>query len=207
MKVRLLITLAILTLAASLWAGETKRQTIVIRDGKLIESHGIDMDDGLLGGKRPFLGVSLMTMNPELREHFGGTKDSGVMIESVESGSPADKAGLRVGDLILSVDGKDVDNAWDLRSALREKKDGDTVRIELVRNRARQTVVATLVEREFPETRIRMGNLDNLSRELGERFSSPEWRARLMRTQNCDELQTKLKELETRMKDLEKKLK
>ena len=206
MKKRLLIILAILTIAITASA-QTKRQTIVIKDGKLIDAHGIDMDEFLLGGKRPFLGVSLLTMNPELREYFGGTKDSGVMIESLEEGSPADKAGLRVGDLILSLDGKGVDNAWDFRSTLREKKEGDTGRIEFVRKGARQTATATLVEREFPQGRMRLGNLDNLSRELSERFNSPEWRARVEGMQNCDELQAKLKEIEARMKDLEKKLK
>jgi predicted metalloprotease with PDZ domain len=204
MKTRLIISITLLIAATSAFA-QAKTRTIVVKDGKVIESSGNLGFDDLLAGKRAFLGVNLTDLSSELREYFGAPKDSGVLIASVEDNSPAEKAGLRVGDIVVAVDGKDIDSTWDLRTALRDKKDGDTARIEVLRGRNRQTLVATLVEREFGP-RIRVGNLTDLGARLGETFNSPEWHARVERLQNCDELQAKIKELEARMRDLEKKL-
>lgn len=206
MKTRLTLTLFILAALASSLFAEPRRQTIVIRDGKLIDGKGIVELDGLLAGKRAFLGVTLTDITPGLREYFGAPKDSGILIGDIEDGSPADKAGVRVGDIIIAIDGKDVESSWDLRKALQDKKDGDSVRIEVIRGRARQTIVATVVERDFPGGRIRVGDLGDLGARLGETFSGPEWRARVERLQNCDELQDKLRTLETRLKELERKL-
>jgi membrane-associated protease RseP (regulator of RpoE activity) len=171
-----------------------------VRDGKVItdpvELRGFD--SVLFGGPRAFLGVSLTNLSPELREHFGAPKDAGVIVESIQKDSPAEKAGVRVGDIVLSVDGDDVASSSDLRKALVEKKDGDSVRIEVLRGRARQTLVATVKHREAP----RLLALDELQGVVG----SPEFRARIERLGNCGELQTRIKDLETRLKDLEKKL-
>lgn len=206
MKTRITFTLLILAAITSSLFAEPRRQTIVIRDGKVIEGKGLAELDGLLAGKRAFLGVSLTDLSPELREHFGAPKDSGVLVGNIEDGSPAEKAGVRVGDIIVAVDGKDVESSWDLRKALQGKKDGDTARIEVVRGRGRQSLVATVVERDFPGSLIRVGDLGDLGARLGETFSGPEWRARVERLQNCDELQDKLRALETRLKELERKL-
>jgi hypothetical protein len=149
--------------------------------------------------------VSLIDLTSELREHFGGSRDSGVIVGSIEKDSPAEKAGLRVGDIVVAVDGNEIDSSWDLRRALADKKEGETVRIDYVRGRARATAVATLVEREG--LLVAGADFEGLGRTLGRTFAAPEWRARVERMQDCDELQTKLKELEARMKDLEKKLK
>ncbi|HYC93024.1 MAG TPA: PDZ domain-containing protein [Thermoanaerobaculia bacterium] len=175
-----------------------RTNTVVVRDGKVVSgTDGRYIVETLFS--RAFIGVSLTNLSPELREHFGAPKDAGVMVESVQDDSPADKAGLRVGDIVLSVDGKDVKSSADLRMALRDKKEGDSVRIDLLRGRARQTVVATVKERENP----RLLQLEDLPTMVG----SPEFRARIERLGgNCDELQTRIKELETRLKDLERKL-
>lgn len=177
-------------------------RTLVIKDGKVItdESDGLPMGaDVLLGGPRAFIGVSLMNLSPELRDHFGAPDESGVMVESVQDDSPAEKAGVKVGDIIVAVDGKDVKWSGDLRTALKEKKEGDSVRLEVLRGRARQTIVAAVKEREAP----RVMKLDELPGLMG----SPEWRARIERFGgDCGDLQTRIKELETRLKDLEKKL-
>ena len=200
MKKTILLTLT-LALTASVFAQTPKHRTLVVRDGKVIHSENAEGLEGLLmGGPRAYLGVSLNNLTPELSEHFGGPKQPGVIVESVADDSPADKAGLRVGDIILSIDGKDVKTATDLRSGLREKKNGDTVRLDVQRGRGRQTIVASVKERETP----RLLQLD----ELPGLVDNPEFRARIARMGgDCGELQTRIKELETRLKDLEKKLK
>jgi len=85
-------------------------------------------------GDRPKLGVELVETTPELREHLGGSDDAGVLVGKVLSGTPAQKAGVRVGDLIVSVDGDRVSDAGALIEALSDK-DGKTISLELVRDR------------------------------------------------------------------------
>jgi len=200
MKKTLFILIALLVATTSLVAEEGKqRTTIVVRDGKLLD---IDGEEFLLGGKRAFLGVATTDLTPQLREHFGADKDAGVLVGSVEAGSPADKAGVKIGDILVSVDGKDIDSLSDIRRALREKKEGDSVRIEVIRGKNRQTLVATVVEKEFELPRfMRNFNPDEFQKGLPQ-----DWNARVFAMPNCAELQAHIKELETRMKDLEKKL-
>ena len=198
---KIILTTLTLILTASLFAETpvTKSRTLVVRDGKVIHSENAEGLEGLLlGGPRAYLGVSLNNLTPELSEHFGGPKESGVIVESVADNSPADKAGIRVGDIIVSIDGKDVKSAVDIRTGLRGKKSGDTVRVEIQRGRGRQTIVATVAERETP----RVLQLD----ELPGLINTPEFRARVARLGDCGDLQTRIKELESRLKDLEKKL-
>jgi membrane-associated protease RseP (regulator of RpoE activity) len=206
MKLNRLITIALLLSATAAFAQTPVRRTIVVKDGKVVSSSEGDtveafrFDSELFGGKRAHLGVSLVDLSKELRDHFGAPKEAGLLIGSVEDNSPADKAGIKTGDIIISLDGKDVESSSELRRALREKKEGDTVRIEVLRGRARQTFVATVVEREGPRIAF--------PRELEglRRFEGPEWKGRIESLGDCATLQTRIKELETRLKDLEKKL-
>ncbi len=201
---RLITTALAFVLAAAALADQPVRRTttntVVIRDGKVITSNGDNrfLVESLIGS-RAFLGVSLMNLSPDLREHFGAPKDAGVMVESVADDSPAEKAGLRVGDIVLSVDGKDVKSSIDLRMALKDKKEGDSVRIDYLRGKSRQTVVASVKERDTP----RLMQLEDLPTIVG----TPEFRARVERLGgDCGDLQARIKELETRLRDLEKKL-
>lgn len=200
MKVRL-IALALILAATPLFAQNPVRKTVVIRDGKVISGdvHDVQVLQDFIG-KRAYLGVTLVDLTNELREHYGAPKTAGVLVGSVEEGSPAAKAGVRVGDIVVAIDGADVDSSGDLRKALREKKDGDNVRIEVLRGRARQALVASVVEREG----MRMPVVE--IEELRERFNSPEWKARVESFGDCGALQSRIRDLESRLKDLEKKL-
>lgn len=213
MKLRSILTLALVFLfAASAFAEKSgQKRTLIIKDGKVITDNiegieGLDVlkFDGELFGKRGFLGISIVDITPELREYYGADKDAGILVGSLEDSGPADKAGVRIGDIITAVDGKEVASSWQLRKAMKDKKEGETVRLDVLRGRNRQTIVVTVVEREgagipgMPAL-LRLRDLEGL--EL-----PGEWRTRVSALPNCVELQAKIKELEAKMKDLEKKL-
>jgi serine protease Do len=71
----------------------------------------------------PMLGVDAEDLSGQLGSYFGAPDGQGVLIREVMPGTPAEKAGLKAGDVIVRVDGKRVKNSEDLRSALREKAD------------------------------------------------------------------------------------
>ena len=85
-----------------------------------------------------FLGVSL-----EARTDGG----AGSIIATVQPGSPAQKAGIRVDDIVLAVDGEQVNGQAGLVAAIRDRNPGDTISVELVRDGERITVSATLIAR------------------------------------------------------------
>ena len=85
-----------------------------------------------------FLGVSLAQRTD------GGV---GSIIETVQPDSPAQKAGIEVGDVVLAVDGEPVNGQAGLVAAIRDRSPGDTISIDLVRDGERVSVSATLVAR------------------------------------------------------------
>ena len=101
----------------------------------------------LRSSPRRTIGISVSSLTKQLSEHFGVA--GGVLINEVRTGSPAAKAGLKAGDIIVEVDGKEVKAEIDVIRAIVEKKEGD-VSLTFVRDRNRQTV--RVVPEERPET-------------------------------------------------------
>lgn len=101
-----------------------------------------------------YIGVRPVQMTPELRTHFGAPKDAGVFVGKVETDSPAAKAGLEVGDIVTAADGEKIGSTRDLVRAVRRKKDGEVVKIDLVRNRSARTLSVTIAERGDEEVRV-----------------------------------------------------
>jgi len=96
---------------------------------------------------RPRLGVQLIEATPELRSHLGGTEDAGLLVSKVLADTPAERAGVRVGDLIVAVDGEPVADVGDLVRALGERA-GRSFGLEVVRDRVRQTLTVDLPDDE-----------------------------------------------------------
>ena len=96
---------------------------------------------------RPVLGVQLVDTTPELRVHLGATEDAGVLVGKVLEDMPAETAGIEVGDLIIAVDGDDIESSGDLIHALMNK-DGETITIDVVRDRGIKTIHISIPEAE-----------------------------------------------------------
>jgi len=94
---------------------------------------------GMVAGSR--LGVTVNELTNQLATYFGA-KD-GVLVTSVAEGSTAEKAGIRAGDVITSVNGDHVNSSSDLVQAIRRADNGD-VSIGIIRDRKEQTVKATI---------------------------------------------------------------
>jgi membrane-associated protease RseP (regulator of RpoE activity) len=175
----------------------------------------------LLGGPRGFLGVGTLPLTKELRAHFGVPEESGVLVASVEAGSPAEKAGIRVGDVLTRVDGEAIEGPHELRMALHDAEDGQAATVELWRDGRAQTVTANLERRERTEIDlapmfIRKGRpgepmmLKIDPEKMGEQFEmelKPGEHPGLIRLRGREaELEKRLAELEKRIKELEKQL-
>ena len=110
------------------------------------------------GGKavaRPWLGAKLQAVTADIAESMGLKRPSGALIANVAPGSPAARASLKPGDLIVSVDGQNVEdpNAFDYRFAT--KPLGGTARLGIVRGGREQTVtVALQIAPEMPREEI-----------------------------------------------------
>ena len=89
------------------------------------------------------LGLVVLGLTDELKQFFGSGK-GGVLVGKVEPGSPADKAGIKVGDVLADVDGKPVDDAGDVLSLLSGKKKGDAVALTVMRNHLPMMISAKL---------------------------------------------------------------
>lgn len=111
-----------------------------------------------------FLGVGLTELTSELREHFGVSADSGVMVSKVVDDSPAFKAGLAVGDIITGVDGESVSSGSALAGIIRGHEEGDEVVLNVWRDGASQSITAAVEERE---QRVLMGDMGTLHERIG----------------------------------------
>jgi S1-C subfamily serine protease len=100
--------------------------------------------------KRPWFGAKLQAVTPEIAESMGLKRPTGALVTSVAKGSPAAEAGVRVGDLIASIDGQTIDdpNAFNYRFAT--KPLGRTTKLGISRN-GRDTSVSVALQ-TAPET-------------------------------------------------------
>lgn len=99
------------------------------------------------------LGFAALQISPALRAHFGAPNDRGVLVDNVQADSPAAKAGLRPGDVVLSVDGEKAESAFGILDAISDRKKGDAVAIEIVRHGQKQKLEATLDDEPGPSLR------------------------------------------------------
>jgi len=186
---------------------EKRTVVMVDKDGK---RHVWEGDGPLM--KRGYLGVGLTELTPELRTHFGAPEDAGAMVSKVEPGSPAEKAGIKVGDILTSVDGKEVQSSWDVMVKVRGLDDGQQVPLEVWRDGKVQNLTATVVERERPEVDMgpllwKSGDGEPLMLRLpkGEALKGME-NFKIPVSPREIGLEKKLKELEKRIDELEKQL-
>jgi serine protease Do len=102
----------------------------------------------LRAGRKPaFLGVATSTVTPEIANEANLDVSSGAYVEVVTKGSPADKAGIHQGDVIVEISGTKIAGSGDVLAAVRSHRPGESVKVVVDRGGSRKTFDATLAER------------------------------------------------------------
>jgi membrane-associated protease RseP (regulator of RpoE activity) len=143
---------------------------------------------------RPRLGIEMQDLDRDLGEYFQRPGGRGVLVTRVLDDTPAKRAGLRSGDVIVELDGRTVDDAEDVRREL-ERKDSGPVRITVLRRGERRTLTAELEERgkgEAREPRMFMRRVQPPTPEL--------------RAQTREEIREEMRQLQREMESLRREL-
>lgn len=92
------------------------------------------------------IGIVIQEVTKELAESFGLAKPAGVLVASVQKGSPAEKAGIEASDVILKFDGKSVVSAIDLTRIVDASKPGSKIQVQVWRKGSTKEVTVTVAE-------------------------------------------------------------
>lgn len=109
------------------------------------------LDDLINKGKvsRPWLGVSIQDMTPELAKYFETDMTQGAVIGYVATGSPAEKAGLQQGDIIIEMDKQKVKNSEQLVNSIEKAKVGEKRTLLVARNGQFKTLTVIIGEKKY----------------------------------------------------------
>lgn len=83
--------------------------------------------------RRPYLGISMQELSPDMAKAMGGP-EKGALVQSLTPGAPAEKSGVKRGDIIIKVDGKAINTSRDVQRQVLTRRVGDTVSLELWRD-------------------------------------------------------------------------
>jgi serine protease Do len=103
----------------------------------------------VLDPRTPVLGINAEDLTSQLGSYFGAPNNAGILVREVRPGTPADKAGLKAGDVITKVEGKEVRNLADLRAQLREKSNQASVNMSVLR-KGSEIAVTVPIEKPRP---------------------------------------------------------
>lgn len=95
-----------------------------------------------------YLGVHMQKLNDDLATYFGVKADGGALVMSVSKESPAEKAGLKSGDVIVELEGKKISGPDDVAKTIQQKEKDEEVTIKIMRHKKSKTVKAKLAARK-----------------------------------------------------------
>jgi serine protease Do len=157
------------------------------------------------------IGVMVQDLSEQLGEYFGVEDGKGALITEVEEDMPAEKAGLKAGDVIVEADGDEVDDTQELREIISEKEEGDKVAIKVIRNHSPKSFDVEVKEAEQWSFGGDMTGLSKLKVLSPEKVDVPEVVLRKRFSSELDEEMQKLREelgqLKKELKELREKLK
>lgn len=100
-------------------------------------------------GESAYLGVQIQPLNNDLASYFGTKQDGGALVIRVDKGTPAEKAGIKSGDVIVSVEKEKIKNGDDLVKVIKKFEPGKKIKITLLRHRKQMSVMAVLEKGKY----------------------------------------------------------
>ncbi len=110
-----------------------------------------DMPNFFVASRAPLLGISAEEISGQLGAYFGAPGGEGILVREVNAGSPAEKAGMKAGDVITKFNGERVKSLDDLREKLRAKWDQKTVSVGVIRKGAEVSLNVEIEQPRPPE--------------------------------------------------------
>jgi S1-C subfamily serine protease len=98
---------------------------------------------------KKYIGIYVQECTEELAKYFGVEEGKGLLVTKVMKNSPAEKAGIKVGDVLIKADNELLDSTNKLTSIIRKKNAGDILRIELIRDKKRKIIEVKIEKREY----------------------------------------------------------
>jgi serine protease DegQ len=110
---------------------------------------------------RGWIGVEPQDVTPEIAESFGLEQKSGAIVAGVLKGGPADKAGIKPGDILMSVNGQDITDTTSLLNVIAQIKPGADAKVHVVRKNRELDLPVTIGKRPPPPKQATDDNNDN----------------------------------------------
>jgi serine protease Do len=110
----------------------------------------------LTPGMRPRLGIDAEDLTGQLGSYFAAPEGEGVLVREVNSGSPAEKAGLKAGDVITKLNDERIRTVGDLREKLSAKRDDKTAKLGILRNRSEINLIVELPPPQEKTKRLKL---------------------------------------------------
>jgi len=134
------------------------------------------MDSLIKTGKviRGWLGVSIQPLTPELAKQFNLKKEYGALVGDVIENSPAEKAGILRGDVIIEYNGKKVDEPYNLRNTVANTPPGETAELKIIRNGKIETIKVIIDELPTEAPKAPVIEYKNVLRGISVRELTPE---------------------------------
>lgn len=92
----------------------------------------------------PRLGIAIEELNGQLGNYFGAPNGEGILVESVDEGSAAEKAGLKAGDVITKINGEPIHKTHELRERLHANAESKPLNLTVLRNKSEMSISVTL---------------------------------------------------------------
>jgi len=153
------------------------------------------------------LGVAIQDLTEQLGDYFGVKKGEGALITEVEKESPAEKSGLKAGDVIVEVDNQKISGSDDLRQIISEKEKGDKVSLKVIRDKKPKDFSVILTETEEYSFRMKPGSDKSKDIQLFlDKLQIPETPVLKGYSSNETKLKKDLNKLKKEMEELKKEL-
>jgi serine protease Do len=123
---------------------------------------------------RGWLGVSIQNLTPELAKQFELKSENGVLVGDIVEGSPAEKAGLQRGDVIVEFDGKKIEDPNQIRNMVAKIEPGGEVEVTIIRNNQEMKKKVTVTELPSDMQKTSTGAYENLLKGISVQDLTPE---------------------------------